>query len=70
MAKKDKVVIQYDNVESITVSEFLKAVLKEMLIADTDTLKMQAEVENPDSSLTTIEFDIIITKLSNDKASK
>lgn len=70
MAKTDKVVIQYDNVESITVSDFLKAVLKEMLIADTDTLKMQAEVENPDSSLTTIEFDIIITKLSNDKASK
>lgn len=59
------VVVKYDNPTNVNVEDFLKAALKEMLIADSDTLHLLSEIENPDKTITKIKFDLIITELTN-----
>jgi hypothetical protein len=63
--KEGSVVVKYDTPSSVNVEDFIKTALKEMLIADSDTLHLLAEVENPDKTVTKIKFDLVITELTN-----
>jgi hypothetical protein len=67
MSSEATVVVKYDTPQHVNIEEFLKTALKEMLIADSDTLHLLAAVENPDATTTKIKFDLIITELTNDK---
>ena len=64
-AANQNVVVNYESVPDVRVDTFFKDVLKEMLIADNDTLVAQLEVANPDGSVTEVEFNIVIVKLEN-----
>lgn len=66
--KEGSVVMKYDNPQGINVEDFIKTALKEMLIADSDTLHLLAEVENPDKTVTKIKFDLVITELKSEAA--
>jgi hypothetical protein len=62
------VVAKYDNVDKLNMDVFLRTALKEMLVADSDTLNLEAGVTNTDGSITKIKFDLIITELVNETA--
>ena len=65
--KEGSIVIRYDTPQGVNIEEFIKTALKEMLIADSDTLHLIAEVDNPDKTITKIKFDLIITELASVK---
>lgn len=62
-----KVVKTFDKAEDVNVDTFLKSALKEMLVADTDTMHLVAEVKNPDGTKININFDLVITSLTQEE---
>ncbi len=67
MTDETKVVVEYDNLSTVNVETFFKDAIKEMLVADNDTLTLMIEVDNPDSTVTKVQFDLVIKELSNVK---
>jgi hypothetical protein len=56
-------VTTYDDPSKMNVHDFIKAMLKEMLLADNDTLTMDAEISNPDGSKANIKFEVKISEV-------
>jgi hypothetical protein len=64
-ASKDKIkTTEFEAPEKLNTHDFIKAILKEMLLADNDTLTLEAEIKNPDSTKATIKFSVKIEEVS------
>ena len=60
----DQVAVTFQEPDKVTIEAFVKAALKEMLVADSDTLHIVGEVLNPDKSITKIKFDLVLLEIT------
>ena len=56
--------IKYDDPEKLDVGTFLRDMLREMLLADNDTITMNVEIKNPTGGNAQVKFTIKIEEVT------